>query len=217
MGGINHQPCREYLDLSTGLSRQISQAIAAFWQSNVAIEDLILAELAKRHSTLDAALGHLTESDECLRRGLDTLEDLERRMDDLSYQDVPELGSQAVLATGLALCKTGAIEQNHWDNAWLEMKSGGFRQMLQKFREEVTELRGKTATLVTGLRLLVGEEFTIVPEENRVGNFKIPFAQLLTAWQAFIGLFAASSLITTEAWYKHNGYGSLVAPATVSV
>jgi hypothetical protein len=75
----------------------------------------------------------------------------------------------------------------------------------------------KTATLVTGLRLLVGEEFTIVPEENRVGNFKIPFAQLLTAWQAFIGLFAASSLITTEAWYKHNGYGSLVAPATVSV
>jgi hypothetical protein len=24
-------------------------------------------------------------------------------------------------------------------------------------------------------------------------------------------------LITTEAWYKHNGYGSLVAPATVSV
>lgn len=45
MGGKNHQPCSGYLALSTKLSRSLSLANAELELANVALEDLILAEL----------------------------------------------------------------------------------------------------------------------------------------------------------------------------
>lgn len=213
MGGKNHQPCDRYLGNSTRLSRALSVAQAELELGNVALEDLILAELDGDRGTIVAILSRLNLSRNALVGAREVCADLRQQMDEAGFEDLPTLQRLNLEAIGANLATQGCVAQNAWNRIAHKMRAQGFSGVLAYFDARIDALAQKTATLIhqiEGLSTAVERgEVHLVVEENRPGNFKNAFAELYTAWASFSEEFLASSLLSTELWYAHNGRGSL--------
>lgn len=215
MGGMNHQPCKTYLQNSTKLSRHMSLAFASLQLANVALEDVILAELDDKRGSVDNIILHLIDSEGSLVNMKRTLTDLEQQMSDNNFEDLPPLATINLDLLGTSLTVQGmhksAIE---WSAAANVMGRLGFRGMILAFSGDIDELLKLTDELQNKVEaareLAKAGSMHEMLEENRSGNFKAEFASLYTAWASFQQLFLASSLISTELWYQFNLNGSLV-------
>jgi len=215
MGGINHQPCGAYLVQSTRLSRELSIARAYFEFANVALEDLILSELAEGYGNTKEITERLDLSIQALEKSSLLTVELGVKLDSNSFVDLPTLRQLNLEAIGSNFMDLGITNFEVWQEAVRIMDSGGFRAMLEKFRESISHLRQKTIQLHQEVNDLYAEvdagEMNRVLEENRPGNIRPTFAALYTAWGRFNTLFLASSLISTEVWYAYCGYPSMIA------
>ena len=216
MGGINHQPCGRYLQNSTLMSRCLSKARIAFETSNIALEDAILADLMERpvhgeplQASLRNAVGSLDDMSASVAR-------LRAQMDAEQYEDLPPVKSGAIAGHGLSLAKEAAVSQVSWDIVWSLYRTKGFYSVLDHLSARITNLKGLTIVLQSKVDVLVETDGTMSPakilEENRVGNFRLEYAKLYTAWSVFQQEFLASALISTETWYQHIRAGSLLRP-----
>lgn len=217
MGGKNHQPCSSYLPESTRLSRALSIAYAQCELANVALEDLILAELAEKRGTVDPFTGQLVASITALDNAIVLVDDLEAKMDENGFVDLPTLQRLDLEAIGANFVKHGMVNSDSWHEASRIMANGGFRNMTAKFREAIGNLRQLTEQLLREVAQLARAanigEVNLVLEENRTGNMKPVFAMLYTGWGNFNALFLASSILSTEVWYAFRGHGSLAEPS----
>ena len=213
MGGKNHQPCRIYLVESTKLSRFLSLAYAELELGNVALEDLILAELDGQFGSIVPMYEHLNSSAQALRKAHEMVAILREKMFDNEFADLPSLRKLNLWQVGAALMDKSMVEYDSWKTVTRVMKKGGFYEVLLHLERSIETLSEKTSSLITSVRGLqeVTEkgEANLVLEENRPGNIKEAFAALYTAWTKFNQDFLASSLLSTELWYAFNGYGSL--------
>ncbi len=224
MGGINHQPCRAYLLNSTRLSRAISLAHARLELGNVALEDILIGELAPGQtrqgtpSGLHSALiGEIDVSTAALHHAQQALADLRRQMDETSFADLPTINKIDLTAIGTDLARHGIVEPAAWKTMHGHMSSGGFYQVLDLFDAdlgELIDLSQALSTKFTDVASAVSDgKLTDVVEENTADNFKAEFAKLYTKWNDFRARFLASSIISTELWYAHTGKGSLAPTA----
>lgn len=217
MGGINHQPCNQYLRWSTKLSRAISLARAELDLANVALEDVIVAELEDRRESRDDLMEHLKSSLASLRGAGQMINDLRREMKENGYKDLPTLRTLDLSEVGEQLVQNGLVERPAWDEMAETMKTGTFFANLDLFEAKVEDLYRKTTNLVMSFGRTQNRSLSEVAEENQSSNFKIAFARLYTDWSKFHARFLASSLLSTEVWYAYMGYGSLVSTKKVSV
>ncbi len=224
MGGINHQPCRAYLPNSTAMSRALTLASAHFMLANVALEDVILGELdaGKPHEP-EAILEHLGRSRSELSNMMATIASLRAQMEDTPFADLDTLKTTNLALLGKQFHLHGLhVPTTDWAIAATIMDHQGFFGMLKIFEERIDELDDLTALLSSKVGAWIeGTEpglRHVALEENHKTNFKVTFAQLFTAWASFQQLFLASSLISTELWYRQTDVGSLVNdPALASI
>lgn len=215
MGGINHQPCREYLPDSTKLSRAMSLGRESFETANVCLEDLILAEINGERGDLEEVLSCLTLSCTHLMDMHIHLSAIETRYNANGGWEPPTTRSVSWQEVGTALQEMGAVEQESWDRMSAIRSRASFAGIIAHYREGINELRAITSVLRDSIeklrpQALVGT-LEAALEENRAGQLKISFAQLYTRWNSFQQDFLASSLLSTESWYAWTKKGSLVS------
>ncbi len=216
MGGKNHQPCKSYLENSTRLSRALSAAFIEMERGNVTLEDIILAELAGKcmPSGVSQVANHLDASKTALAEAKSHLKALEQQMQDNDFEDLPSLESTNLSVVGERFVQWGLADAAAWLTVQETMKKQGFSGMIEIFEHRLDELAALTTTLIDAVNAnkmaCESGEMMLVLEENREGNFKIEFAKLYQGWANFQQLFLASSLCSTELWYRFNRAGSLV-------
>lgn len=217
MGGINHQPCRAYLPNSTALSRALSLANAHFLLSNVMLEDIILSELdAGDVGEPEAIIHNLDVSRSELSKMTSIIQNLRRQMKDNDFKDLATADGTDLTKLGLQFHLYGLhVPNSDWAIAATTMMHVGFAGMLDVFDQRINELDKLTEMLATKVagwieQTEIGQRHVAL-EENDSTNFKVEFAQLFTAWASFQQLFLASSLISTELWYRDQNLGSLIS------
>ena len=113
MGGMNHQPCKNFLKPSTMLSRHVSMANLQLLQANVFLEDILLAEMAGGRKSLVPIVSTLKGSIKSLADASMTIISLKELMDAHSYQDMPSLHTINLKGIGGELANHGAISLAH--------------------------------------------------------------------------------------------------------
>jgi hypothetical protein len=216
MGGINHQPCRAYLPNSTALSRALTLANAHFLLSNVALEDIILNELGIGDiAEPEAIIRNLGNSRTELSKMKSSIHNLRVQMRENDFKDLATAGDTNLTKLGLQFHIYGLhVPNSDWAIAATTMAHVGFTGMLDIFDQRIDELDTLTELLTAKVgswiqQTNVGERHVAL-EENEPTNFKVEFAQLFTAWASFQQIFLASSLISTELWYRDQNLGSLI-------
>lgn len=220
MGGINHQPCKHFLVTSTRMSRFTSLAFAHFELSNVALEDLLLAELRGDIGSIEKAVDYLEISRQNIAQLTATINGLKEEMDREEYQDLLEIRPINLGAVGASLVDAGMVDRNAWETVSKNALSGGFYKNLAMFQGQSTTLERYTDQLIEKMKNLrehaKGGSVTDILEKNLDGNLKPEFAKLYNAWGQFQSLFLASSMLSTEVYYAFNRYGSLTNQAAQS-
>lgn len=221
MGGINHQPCNSYLEPSTNLSRSTTAALAAFLSANVVLEDVILQELRGDQGALAPSVDQLDRSLALLFSAREDFANLRRLMDKLGFADLPSLDTVNLDTLGEELSSLEAIEESSWSSVAHTMRDGGFRASLDKLEANNEHLVVLTEELRDAMAALVEfgnrGEVALVLEENLSGNIKLPFARLFCLWSLHMQEFLASSMISTELWYAHKGFGSMLPEVSVPI
>lgn len=218
MGGKNHQPCKVYLLESTRMSRSASLTYSSLERANVALEDVLLAELEGNIGNFSPVLTNLQESEKFLRQLRADIYALRAKMDELSYEDLPTLSTTDLDSVGEELAASGCVNREAWSLVTRIMKTVGFPGILDLFVACIINIEGPTRRLKEKFEAQKASaergKLNIVVEENRRGNFKKEFAQLYTAWEEFNRNFLASSVLSTELWYRHNDTGSILKVQT---
>lgn len=219
MGGKNHQPCSSYLENSTKMSRSLSSARAELEGANIALEDLLLAELSGQRGSVRPITAKLDSSEGVLNEALSHCHALRRQMADNDFVDLPTLKKTNLHEVGDDFTGKGMVDSGAWARACAIMSATGFVGMLTHFEAEIAKLRELTALLNEQTLALHGAanagQTCSVLEENRSGNIKIAFAQLYATWNTFDQVFLASSMLSTELWYRHTGKKSLCENAAM--
>lgn len=216
MGGMNHQPCRSYLMQSTLLSRSICVAFINLEQANVSLEDIIIVELGNETScgTVKEITSHLEKSKHELLNSNLCLDNLIEKMNELQFQDLPSLKSMSLRDFGTELVRAGMVNDQSWREVSTIMSNGGFYLATKVIKVKINNLISLTDDLICSVA--VNEKhanegkLNLVLEENLEGNFKVKFAQLYQGWSEFQQFFLASSMCSTELWYRFNNFGSLL-------
>jgi len=214
MGGINHQPCKNYLRESTELSRSVSLARSQFEQANIALEDVIILELAENLGSVSPIKHHLQLSQDHLLSAFSWLKRLEAKMDKMGYRDLPPLQTINLTEVGDSLTSMRMVDERSWDKMTSIMVSQSFYGNVREFEIQISTILRLTQELfsaVTSVSDFADDgKLNELLEENKPGNFKQQFVRLYANWNEFMDDFLASSLISTEVWYAYNGFGSVI-------
>jgi hypothetical protein len=216
MGGKNHQPCRSYLLNSTMMSRAMSLAFISVELANVALEDVIIAELGAGQGDHGPIVSHLNQSVRHLNDMDNALLQLTEQMRKESFRDLPSLATTDLRLFGQqAKSEDLHTSKDDWMVAEETMRKHGFWGMAEVFEKQIKHLVSLTGDLAVRVQECSDSNnasgMHVELEENGKFNFKPEFAKLYTAWSSFQQLFLASSLISTELWYRFNGFGSLLS------
>lgn len=218
MGGINHQPCREspaYLVHSTRMSRFFSRARVCFETANEALEDVLLAEIegVNLPGTTQKIVLLLVECKNELINMQQSITDLVTEMRRVGYTDLPTFRTTDLAACGKEFVAAGVVAQVDWDSTVRQMREGSFYRVLEGHTTSISELIEQSTQLAIEIGALEGaaraRRLTFVLENNEPGNIKATFAKLYHSWNELTGKFLASSMLTTELWYRHNRIGSI--------
>ena len=214
MGAKNHQPCSSYLANSTKLSRSVSLAYIFLEQANVALEDLLLAELEKgTNGNVSVITQMLGNSSSALNDALKNCGNLRHQMDEKAYSEPDVLATVDLDAIGKDFHSTGLVQLDAWEKISKLTLTHGFYSVLAYFEEIISEILAKTdevSRLVSNINEVAQtSQVNLVLEENTDANVKVEFFQLYTLWCKFNSEFIASSVLSTELWYLNNNYGSL--------
>ncbi len=222
MGGINHQPCNRpgtaYLRFSVLMSRALSNARASIDKANVNLEDVLLREMGHEFGTgtLADVAACLGESDRYLHHMKLAVGLLRKNMKENDFVDLHKLlgldpEKVATDFTESSIINYGAETLRA---VAVVLKVDGFYEMLDVFESRADHLRGQTAKLVDGFKKLQPSEakgeVTQVLEGNLPGNIRAEFARLYSDWNKFHQIFLASSVLSTEIWYRWIKAGSLI-------
>jgi len=214
MGGKNHQPCREYLPISTQMSRFASLAFAHLELANVALEDVLLAEMNGGVGDLDGIKSQLTLSQKGVGDLVDTIVKLKTEMKQRGFRDLLAVHPVDLDTIGRAFVANNMVSVSAWGEVSRNARTGGFNQNIALIHTHAQTLAEYTAQLHEKVNKLQGYanngSVMQVLEENLQDNLKPEFAKLYCAWNQFQEIFLASSLLSTEVDYAFNGFGSLV-------
>lgn len=222
MGGQNHQPCNKvgtsYLLFSTTLSRAVSSARSTLEQANIAIEDILILEIRDgKNGRIEPVLHRIALSNNAIDDAKEAIAALRADMHKHDFEDLPELRETDLMNLGVDLAMQGMVDLQSWKLALLhygESGERGFAAMLTYFEKTLDDLAMLTNQLynkVHRVELATREgRLNQVLEENEDGNFKVEFARLYQKWNTFQQVFLASSMLSTELWYRHTKAESLL-------
>lgn len=214
MGGVNHQPCNKYLRNSTKVSLFLTLAQAEFQLANVAFEKALLLDLDGKRSSPKKILHKLEQSKNALISFGQALLRLKNQMDGNHFKDLPTLRTINLTQRGKKMSESGIVNISSWIKIQKLMENQGFYGVLASFTLRVREIIEMTNKLqeefVEASWAFERSQLNQLLEQNMEGNVKATFAKLFREWSDFLNDFLASSMISTELWYAHSGYGSIM-------
>ncbi len=218
MGGKNHQPCKSFLGNSTRMCRALGAAFIAFEKVNVGLEEHLLAELdgvpVSHASNIELAFA---DSFREIGNFRSSVAALRMQMRGENYQELPSVTKMNLVHLGTQFREAGIVtSERAWMDVSIMMKGpSGFYAVLDTFDAEITSIETLTTALREKMRAALDSNTSLVDllESNGDGNFKVEFAKLYSAWTSLQQFFLASSMFSTEAWYRFTGVGSLVGGA----
>jgi len=197
----------------------MSKARSNMELANMALENALLAELEQTDNKtavaeIQSARAYLSASAGDLAGMQQAIGQLRRQMREANYADLPTLKKLNLQVMGERLSEMGMVNPEKWRQATGTMLGeGGFYAILDRFGDEVKTIQELTSGLSKKFEFLEGQaergQLNLVLEQNREGNIKIEFAQLYQRWCDFQSFFLASSMLSTELWYQHRGFGQL--------
>ncbi|MEI8339614.1 MAG: hypothetical protein WCF94_03030 [bacterium] len=148
-----------------------------------------------------------------IQKALVDCEKLRQKMKDNNFVDLPTLATANLNEIGNNLVQMGMVSESHWTHVSGVMEKGGFRSVLTFFEQGLNDLLSKTRILITSIEEIKTQMESgltnVIMEENREGNIKIAFAVLYQTWNNFEQHFMASSMLSTELWYRHKNHSSI--------
>jgi hypothetical protein len=215
MGGMNHQPCNRFLGRSTQMSRALSVLGISLEKTNIELEDALLSEM-KGHKP---SLAKMLEACDVMKKKssafLVSVETLRKQMDELYYEDLQSVKSEALDISLANLIEAGLAEKSEVDKILTTMRNGSFYSVLYIFTQYTKSIDvcicdlEKQTKLCSDLSKKTGLEKQL--EGNLEGNLRVPFAKLYTSWHKLHRLFLASSMVSTDAYYLSIGVDTLVS------
>ncbi len=205
MGGINHQPCRNYFRESTEWSRNLSIAESEFHLANIALEDIILMELNGKISSLKGIIYHLESSSWALSRAWDNASLIEEKMELLDFQDFECVFSSHFDSLGELLASRGIVDLSSWEKVLGCIRENGFRMVVKNSKNKIEDMIRATQELIDSINRISPGGIIDIMEENKPDNIRIPFGYLYSSRSSFMQFFLASSIISAEAWYLSSG------------
>jgi hypothetical protein len=122
-----------------------------------------------------------------------------------------------VQEVGRIFSDVGMVSIGHWNEISGQMQEGGFYFVLDFIENKLQGILDGTWNLLSGIRAIsdgiVSGKANRIMEENLPGNIKVAFATLYQEWSHFQQYFLASSMLSTELWYRHTKVGSLCESA----
>lgn len=220
MGGVNHQPCNRFLGRSTQMSLALSLSGISLEQANVHLEHILLKELDSKKANVGDFLSGIGAFKERLVDLKTAIASLRQQMKDENYTDLPTIQSPELEENGKRMSHKGMVSWAAFEDVLAVYRHGSFYSVLECFDEHVDEIDRHAETLQTKAESCAGAcdrgQMQNELEENGNGNLRPEFAKLYTSWSVFARFFLASSLVSTEAYYMANGYGTLVPASETS-
>ncbi|MEK7606658.1 MAG: hypothetical protein AAB444_00445 [Patescibacteria group bacterium] len=203
------------------MSRALSRGRMCFEQANIALEDLILAELGGKICSIDPILVALDSSHAHISDMVNHVDLLRHEMNQRNYVDLPTLLTTNLTDLGDALTDEGIIDSKaRWQEVQEKMENGGFVAVLNMIERNARDIKHETELLrrvIAACALSASSgKVAMILEENSRGNFRADFAKMYSNWNVFMGRFLASSMLSTELWYRFNRYGSLVSAPSIA-
>jgi len=209
----NHQ----HLLTSTQMSRFASLAFAHLELANVALENILLAEMDGKIGDLDGVKSQLTLSQKTISDLVGTILKLKTEVNQRGC-DLLAVHPAYLDVMGRAFVANNMVSASAWGKVSRNARSGGLTLNIELIHTHAKLLEEYTAQLHKKINKLQGYanngSVTKVLEENLRDNFKPEFAKLYCEWNRFQEIFLASSLLSTEVYYTSNGFDSLVYTST---
>jgi|GEM_PF-2495719 len=214
MGGINHAPCSKYLRNSTMVSMYLTLAHAELQFANVAFEETLLSDLDSKPLSPDKIQHKLEQSKNALIDMGRHMSKLKKQMNENQFKDLPTLKTSDLSCLGKHMSDIGMVNSYSWQKMQELMQIKGFYGVLANFTKRVATILALTSKLQKEFEFIYSSfkqgDLNKLLEQNREGNVKPTFAKLFREWNDFLNDFLASSMISTELWYTHSEYGSLL-------
>jgi hypothetical protein len=221
MGGINHQPTKGQMVFSTMLSQYFTGSLAKLMLANYELEHALLSEFDGAPPTrivflIDRARRELADSKQLLVNAIDAIDYLVAQMGKLEYVDPSRSMVSDYKSLGNDLSQQGLIPLNEqiWYMISQVRQKEAFFGVCRLFRERFLDLITQTEDLeaMFDLARRYAEDGMLIPavDENRI-PFRQSFFQLLTKVIETLTMFLHSAVMSTEMYYRQEGYGSLIS------
>ncbi len=221
MGGINHQPTKKPFAFSTLLSQYFTGALGKLMYANYELEQALLTEMRggspwEVNVYMENAKSELGESLRFLYAALEATTTLHNRMAELEYQDTSRFTVSDFAALGCRLAQIGLIPGNMetWKAVSEMREDEAFYGVCRLITEELNDLVGKTKEVVQSFheatqyalegRLMAAVDENLIP-------FRHAFFRLITSWVKAWTMFIQSAAMSTEMYYREEGYGTLLS------
>lgn len=228
MGGKNHQPTKPGIEITQSsalLSRTVDEATIFLHQSNICIENAILADLqanvAESVSCVNESIRQLHlfygKINEIVRAWDTVLETAQRH----GYRGNPMASQVSALQLDKLFEGTllrPRILSSVWEELVNRIESENLIPTFQWERDAFRQLEKPVGQLIEVLEIckLAAQkgQLTEQVEGNRI-PLRQYFGPVFSAWYYLSAMFLYSAMICTELFYRVNGLGSLAKPASV--
>jgi hypothetical protein len=227
MGGINHQPTKKQFEYSTMLSQYFSDAIAKLMFANYELEQALLAEMGCAQTShvaflVERARMEIGRSAQALTYALDAVDLLLKKMTEMGYTDPSRFTVTDYRQLEIELTQQGLIPSNTpiWDELSRIRQTEAFFGVCELFKEKFADLITATRDVEKMFEQAVpyATEGKLVSaiDENQI-PFRQSFFRLITKMIETITTFAQSAAMSTEMYYRQEGYGTLLAQQSESI
>ena len=221
MGGINHQPTKKFFEFSTMLSQYFSGSIEKLMRANYELEHALLAELygapaARVAFLVSRAKLEVSDSAQFVVNAIEAIDLLAKRMVELQYADTSRSTVADYEQLGYELAQQGLIpsDKQIWGTISQVRQTESFFGICRLFRERfqnlIASIRELNAMFDDAQKH--AEDGRLIPaiDENQI-PFRQSFFQVLTKMVETLTMFIHSAAMSTEMYYREEGYGSLLS------
>lgn len=224
MGGINHQPTKNLFPFSTMLSQYFSGVIAELMHANYELEHALLAELdgappVRVAFLVRQARMNFKASIQFVAEAMTSLDLLAKCMAELDYADTSRstITDLAELERSMIQNRLIPADSQSWNTISQVRREQAFCGVCRLFHDRFQDMLGEMKELEIAFDEI--QEFaeigrlTPAVDENQT-SFRQNFFRTLTNLVETFVMFIHSAAMSTEMYYREEGFGSLLSDSS---
>ncbi len=211
MGGINHQPCSNFLPDSTEVSKALSQLQIAFWQSNLEFENAILANLHGHNATVAPSIQHIETALKCADDADNALGELITKLALLDFQELPET-TRVLEIISDELREEAAItfSAEMTDNLNKILMTNGFRDLFKHYQARLRSIRANLDLVRIDFETLAQSSRLVQDCEENSTDIRINFTRTTMLLNNLVTEWSYSAIASATMWNLNQGHQTMI-------